>query len=97
MATGIIPPTILAGIYTFSGNQMSLLAQIDSLTLTTDPNTGIPLGAAIQQIQLTLIGSKTKPTNTCCFFSTLLMGAFCILPMICLCVPWWKKLVSPVY
>ena len=97
MASGLMPPTLLAGIYTFSGNQMSLMAQVDSLTLTTDPTTGIPLGAAIQQIQITLIGSKTKAANVCCIISTMVAGAFCILPLICLCIPWWKKTVSPVY
>lgn len=97
MASGLVPPTLLAGIYTFSGNQTSLMAQVDSLTLTSDPLTGVPLGAAIQQIQLTLIGSKTKASDLCCFISTFMAGAFCILPLFCMCMNWWKKKVSPAY
>lgn len=50
MASGLVPPTFFAGIYTFSGNQASFMAQLDSLTLSIDPMTAAPLGLSIEKI-----------------------------------------------
>lgn len=97
MALGLVPPTLLAGIYTFSGNQASLMAQVDSLPIAIDPLTAGPLGISVRQIQITLIGSKTKASDVCCLCTTFMFGVFCILPLFCMCTDWWKKKVSPAY
>jgi hypothetical protein len=51
----------------------------------------------MQQANITVIGSKTKPFNACCMISTLITGAFCILPLCFMCCMWWKKIAYAMY
>jgi hypothetical protein len=53
--------------------------------------------ALVQQASITLVGNKTKPSNTCCFSVTILLGAFFIIPLCFMCCMWWKKIVYPTY
>ncbi len=53
--------------------------------------------SSIQQINITLVGNKTKPTNNCCAVSTFMIGGLLILPLFMMCCMWWKKIVYPLY
>jgi hypothetical protein len=97
MSSGLAPPTLIGGSYTFQGNQMSFSTQIDSLSIANEMTAGLPYGSAIQQANITLVGSKIKPSNEICFCVTIVLGAFLIFPLLLLCFDWWKKIVFPVY
>lgn len=58
---------------------------------------GQPFGTGILQANLTLVGTKVKTTNNCCFCLTILLGSFLILPLMVMCCGWWKKIVYPAY
>ena len=58
---------------------------------------GQPFGTGILQANITLVGTKVKTTNNCCFCLTILLGSFLILPLMVMCCGWWKKIVYPAY
>jgi hypothetical protein len=51
----------------------------------------------IQQANITIIGSKTKPGNCCCLISTIIAGSCLIFPLCFMCCTWWQKIVNPTY
>jgi hypothetical protein len=134
------PPTLINGIYTFVGNEMSFRAQTEGgitaapqamqqLNLTHQdmlpgtmptPNMmqeafmggmpmipgGIPMQSMmapqgnehlIQQANITLVGTKSKPGNVWCYMFTILCAGFLIFPLCFICCMWWKKIVYPAY
>jgi hypothetical protein len=134
------PPTLINGIYTFMGNEMSFRAQTEGgiagapqpmqqLNLTQQdmlpgmmppPNMmqeafmggmpmipgGIPMQSmmapqgnehAIQQANITLVGTKSKPGNVWCYMFTILCASLVIFPLCFMCCMWWKKIVFPAY
>lgn len=58
------------------------------------PEASMP--APIQQANITLVGNKTKSSNICCCFMTL-MCVCLIFPIFFMCCEWWKKMVCPLY
>ncbi len=50
-----------------------------------------------QQINIMLVGNKTKSSNPMCIFSTICFGMCCIFPLCFMCCNWWKKAVYPIY
>jgi hypothetical protein len=97
MSSGLMPPTLVGGIYSFQGNQMSFSAQIDSLSVASELTAGHPYGSAIQQANIVLVGSKTKAGNSICFCITMVLGALLIFPLILMCFDWWRKITFPMY
>jgi hypothetical protein len=134
------PPTLINGIYTFVGNEMSFRAQVEGgiagapqpmqqLNLTQQdmlpvmmppPNMmqeafmgGMPMipgdipmqsmmasqgnEHAIQQADITLVGTKSKPGNVWCYMFTMLGASCLIFPFFFMCCMWWKKIVYPAY
>ena len=51
----------------------------------------------MQQANITLVGSKTKASNNCCYIFTIICGSFIIFPLCFMCCMWWKKIVYPTY
>jgi hypothetical protein len=93
----ILPPIAMNGIFTYTGNQMSAQAQIDNFPMMDQQHMEQTGGARISLATLTIVGSKTKVSNNCCFLLTMITGTFCIIPLFFLCCMWWKKIVYPEY
>lgn len=51
----------------------------------------------MQQVDITIVGNKTKPGNIGCAISTLMVGVFCCFPLCFMCCMWWKKIVAAFY
>ena len=92
-----VPPTLLNGMYSFTGNQMSFSAQVESMAAVQEQSMAQDQNAPVQQLSITLIGNKIQASNECCYTATLLSGSFCILPLLLMCCMWWKKIVYPLY
>lgn len=136
------PPTLINGIYTFVGNEMSLRAQVDG-GITPLPQAmpqinlaqmnmmppmmppadmmmqeallggmppmipgGIPMQSmmapqgnelSIQQANIMIVGTKSKPGNDWCHAFTVIFGSLLIFPLFFMCCMWWKKIVYPTY
>jgi hypothetical protein len=94
-----VPPTLINGMYTFIGNEMSFVVQAESIT-TPYQNTMMGQegqSGSIQQANLTIVGNKTKTPNNCCYILTILLGSLLIFPLCFICCMWWKKIVYPTY
>ena len=47
--------------------------------------------------KITVTGVETKTTNTLGLYCTLIWGMIIYLPLILICMNWWKKCVLPVF
>lgn len=92
-----VPPTLINGMYSFTGNQMSFSAQVESMAVLQEQSLAQGQNTPLQQISITLIGNKVQASNECCYTATLLSGSFCILPLFLMCCMCWKKIVYPHY
>lgn len=92
-----VAPTLVNGMYSFTGNQMSFSAQVESMALIQEQSMGQGQNTPVQQISITLIGNKVQASNNCCYMITLLCGSFILLPLLFMCCMWWKKIVYPLY
>jgi hypothetical protein len=93
----MLPPIVMNGIFSYTGNQMSAQAQIENFPMMEQQHMVQTGGTGISQANLTIVGTKMKGGNTCCFLLTILLGSFCIIPLFFLCCMWWKKIVYPEY
>ena len=99
MTINSIPPTLISGAFTFSGNQMTAINHLDHINQIVQPTSGIPSSPAtpIIEAKLNVTGSKMSTTNVCCMFLTIMLGAWLIIPFFFMCCSWWKKIVYPKY
>ncbi len=47
--------------------------------------------------KITVTGVETKPTNFLGLYCTLIWGMLIYLPLVLMCMNWWKKCVLPVF
>jgi len=91
-----IGPMALNGIYSLSGNQINVMTHLENYEQFLQQNLNLN-PQPVTQANLTIIGSKTATTNTCCAISTLISGMCCIFPLCFMCCGWWKKIVNAKY
>lgn len=80
--------TMINGLYSFTGNQMSFSQNLKSLAAHQDQG----LDTSLHQISITLVGNKTNASNECCYNATILSGSFCILPLFLMCACTGRRL-----
>lgn len=101
VAENKIPPSLVSGAYTFSGNQMAAITHLDNINLIIYPAPipGLPQPPPnfIQEAKLNVAGTKASTTSFCCMMMTFMLGSFFIFPLFFMCCSWWKSIVFPKY
>jgi len=49
------------------------------------------------QANISIVGSKVKTSNGCCYTVTICFGSLLIFPLCFMCCGWWKKIAYPLY
>lgn len=83
-------------------NQMAMnmnMMGVD-LNMMVQPNQFQPtwtVSNGVTHLNITAIGQKVEPGNSCCALLTCLFGICLIFPLFFTCCMWWKKIVYPKY
>lgn len=91
------PPVVMNGICSYTGSQMSVRALLDSFPMIDQEQMALNEGRPITQLNLLIVGGKTKTSNQCCYTMTVMAGSCLIIPLFFMCCGWWKRIVYPAY
>lgn len=90
----MMPPTDINMQESFMGGVPPMIPGVIPMQSMIAPQSN---ELTIQQANITLVGTKTKPGNTCCYVLTVIFGSLLIFPLCFLCCIWWRKIVFPTY
>lgn len=57
----------------------------------------VPQSNNVTEVHITVVGNKTVASDLCCFVLTIVLGSFCLFPLLFMCCAWWKKIIYPKY